>query len=139
MNTYRSPEAVTKMAGMMLAIAAALFAAAASAYAADYSVGVSAHSDTALYIELTGYATGTAYIGSISDQKYQIEWGDGTVQTELSLSDVVDADGSFTATWDGMHRYAAEGTYDILVTLYHGDITAEGAISDTTSLQVTLD
>ena len=90
-------------------------------------------------IHLEGSASSTNFPGQISAYQVQVNWGDGTVDPDSTVNFVVSPNGKdFSGTWSSNpdHNYAASGTYNITVKLYHQQ--PPGAEAGDAQAQVTL-
>ena len=88
-------------------------------------------------IHLAGSASSTKFPGQLSQYQVQVDWGDGTVDTD-SVVQFVESEKDFSGIWfsDPDHTYAA-GSYTITVKLYH--VNPPGAESSDAQEQVQIE
>ncbi|MCP8307244.1 MAG: hypothetical protein H3Z53_03685 [archaeon] len=104
-------------------------------------------------IHLEGHASSTDFPGQLESYQVQVDWGDGTVDSDSTVSfTVLDLDGDghnddFSGTWSSSpdHNYASSGTFTITVKIYHvkppgaesGDAVATATITVQVGITVT--
>jgi len=90
-------------------------------------------------IHLEGSASSTNFPGLLSQYQVQVDWGDGTVDTDSNVDFVASPDGKdFSGTWSSNpdHTYTDYRTWTITVKLYHQQ--PPGAESGDAQTQVTI-
>ncbi len=90
-------------------------------------------------ITLVGFATGTNFIGALSQYHVEVNWGDGTIDqspTWISLTQTLE---DFSGIWTSTHYYTQTGSFDITVKLYHSQPPGAGGTADAVYTQTDIE